>query len=62
MTETKQPEKKPAPKPLPDWVEVFENLREEAEREYPDGRVRVFVLGKRRHIEPDDPDGPVGAA
>ena len=33
---------------LPEWVQIFGELREEAEEAYPDGRVRVIIPRRRK--------------
>jgi hypothetical protein len=35
-------------KHLPEWVEIFGQLKEEAEELYPDGRVRVLVPKRKK--------------
>ena len=43
------------PKNLREWVELLEELAEEAKCRYPDGRVRVFVPGKKRQRRDSNP-------
>lgn len=33
---------------LPEWVKLFRELRDEADRAYPDGRVRIIVPRRRK--------------
>jgi len=33
---------------LPEWVEIFGELRDEAEELYPDGRVRILVPQRKK--------------
>ncbi len=33
---------------LPEWVKLFRELREEANRAYPDGRVRIIVPRRKQ--------------
>jgi len=33
---------------LPEWIEIFDELKDEADRAYPDGRVRVLVPKRRK--------------
>jgi len=33
---------------LPEWVQIFGELKEEAEEAYPDGRLRVIIPRRRK--------------
>lgn len=38
---------------LPEWQRIFGELRDEAEKLYPDGRVKVLVPGRTRRRRPE---------
>ena len=41
---------------LPEWVQLFGELKQEAEEAYPDGRVRVIIpRHRKRHTEVNRP-------